>query len=502
MSDMPLSGPDFTQGIPASDLPAEGVLLGQADGEPVLLVRRPGGLFAVGAKCTHYSASLAEGLVVGDTIRCPWHHACFDLRSGEAIGAPALNPLPCWNVTEQDGRIQLFAKRAFMPRAPRASLDVPASVVIVGAGAAGESAAEELRRRGYPGPVTLVDADALTPIDRPNLSKDNLAGTAPEDWLWLHPDDFYEARKITRRRARVTAIDSGARRLTLEGGESLPYGALLLATGASAIQPDLPGEGPPLYTLRSVADMRAIIKASEGKQRVVVLGASFIGLEVAGSLRARGLEVHVVAPDAAPLSKVLGPELGAVVRKLHEDRGVVFHLERRATGRVPGGVHLSDGSTLEGDFIVAGVGVRPNLGLAESAGLSIDRGVTVDEFLRTSAPGVWAAGDLARYPEARTGERVRIEHWSVAQDQGRVAARNMLGIATPYRDVPFFWSQHYDVTIGYVGHAERWDRLVVEGTPEKLDCTVRYLLGEKELAVATIGRDRASLEAHAAMARR
>ena len=282
----------------------------------------------------------------------------------------------------------------------------------------------------------------------------------------------------------------------------MPYGALLLATGASAIQPDLPGEGPPLYTLRSVADMRAIIKASEGKQRVVVLGASFIGLEVAGSLRARGLEVHVVAPDAAPLSKVLGPELGAVVRKLHEDRGVVFHLERRATGRVPGGVHLSDGSPLEGDFIVAGVGVRPNLGLAESAGLSIDRGVTVDEFLRTSAPGVWAAGDLARYPEARTGERVRIEHWSVAQDQGRVAARNMLGIATPYRDVPFFWSQHYDVTIGYVGHAERWDRLVVEGTPEKLDCTVRYLLGEKELAVATIGRDRASLEAHAAMARR
>lgn len=499
MSDLPPSGPDFTQGIPSSDLPADGVLLGQADGEPVLLVRRPGALYAVGAKCTHYSSSLAEGLVVGHTIRCPWHHACFDLASGEALEAPALNPLPCWNVKEEDGRIKLFARRAHVSPPPHVGLHPPESVVIVGAGAAGESAAEELRRRGYPGQVTLVDADALTPVDRPNLSKDNLAGTAPEDWIWLHPDEFYVERHLTRLHARVTAIDPADRRLDLEGGTTLHYGALLLATGASPIEPSLPGEGPPVLTLRTLADMRAILKAAEGKRRAVVLGASFIGLEVAGSLRARGLEVHVAAPDPAPLVRVLGPELSAVVRRLHEEKGVVFHLERRATGRVATGVKLSDGSVLEGDFVVAGVGVRPNLALAEAAGLAVDRGITVDEFLRTSAPGIWAAGDAARYPEARTGERVRIEHWSVAQNQGRVAARNLLGLPTPFRDVPFFWSQHYEVTIGYVGHAERWDRLEVEGSPEKLDCAVRYYLGARLLAVATIGRDRASLEAHAAL---
>ncbi len=498
----PPTGPDFTKGIASSELPAEGVLLGQADGEAVLLVRRPGAVHAIGAKCTHYGSSLADGLVVGNTIRCPWHHACFDLESGEAIGAPALNPLPCWDVTEKDGRIELFAKRAHVSPAPRVGAGVPSSVVIIGAGAAGESAAEEVRRRGYEGPVTLVDADALTPIDRPNISKDNLAGTAPEEWAWLHPDEFYAERKITRQHARVVKIDTAEQKLELEGGALLDFGALLIASGASAVQPQLPGEGPAVLTLRSLSDMRAIIKAAEGKTRAVVLGASFIGLEVAGSLRARGLEVHVAAPDKSPLIRVLGPQLSAVVQKLHEDHGVIFHLERKATGRVPRGVTLSDGSVLEGDLIVAGVGVRPNLGLAEMAGLSIDRGVVVDEFLRTSALKVWAAGDVARYPDPRSGERIRVEHWAAAQDQGRIAARNLLGIATSFRDVPFFWSQHYDVTIAYVGHAEKWDQLVVEGSPEKLDCTVRYLLAGKELAVATIGRDRASLEAHAAMERR
>ena len=476
-------------------------MLGQADGEAVLLVRRPGAVYLIGAKCTHYSSSLVDGLVEGDTIRCRWHHACFDLKSGEAIGVPALNPLPCWDVKEKDGRIQLFAKKPHVAPGPSVGKSAPESVVIIGAGAAGERAAEEVRHRGYMGPVILIDADANTPVDRPNLSKDNLAGTAPEEWAFLKPDDFWAEKKIERRQARVVGIDVKARKVELEGGGFLGYGALLLAPGATAIQPDLPGEGPPVLTLRSLGDMRAIIKAAEGKKRVVVLGASFIGLEVAGSLRARGLEVHVAAPDPAPLIKVLGSELSAVVKKLHVDKGVHFHLERKAVGRVPGGVKLSDGSVLEGDLIVAGVGVRPSIALAEKAGLALDRGVTVDEFLRTSAEGIWAAGDIARYPDSRSGERIRVEHWAAAQDQGRVAARNMLGIATPFRETAFFWSQHYDVTIGYVGHAEKWDQVIVEGFPEKLDCAVRFLLSGKQMAVATIGGDRASLEAHAAMNR-
>jgi NADPH-dependent 2,4-dienoyl-CoA reductase/sulfur reductase-like enzyme/nitrite reductase/ring-hydroxylating ferredoxin subunit len=488
----PPSGPDLTTGIASSEL--KNVLLGQANGESVLLVRRAGAVYAIGGKCSHYSSSMLEGRVEGDTIRCPWHHACFDLRTGEAIEGPAFNPLPCWEVQERDGRIRLLGKMEIAPAAapPRA----PSSVVIVGAGAAGESAAEELRRRGYDGPVTMIDADAATPIDRPNLSKDNLAGTAPEEWLWLHGEEWYGEQRITRRTGKVTKLDLAARSVVLEGGATLGYGALLLATGCSAVAPQLPGKGPPVLTLRSVGDMRAIVQAAAGRKRAVVLGASFIGLEVAGSLRARGLEVHVAAPDRAPLVRVLGDEVAAVVRGLHEDQGVVFHLGRKATGLDPRGVVLDDGSVLEGELVVAGVGVRPNLGLAEAAGLAMDRGVKVDAFLRTSDPSVWAAGDIARFP-GKGGEAQRIEHWSLAQNHGRIAARNMLGIATEFTIVPFFWSQHYDVTICYVGHAESWDRIEIEGSPAQLDCEARYVKSGRVIAVVTINRDRASMAAHA-----
>lgn len=489
----PPSGPDFKKGIASTEL--KDVLLGQADGESVLLVRRPGAVYAIGGKCSHYSSSMLDGLVEGDTIRCPWHHACFDLKTGEAIEGPAFNAMPCWDVKEADGRIQLFEKKKVAVPPGRAG---PSSVVIIGAGAAGESAAEEFRRRGYQGPVTMIDADRDSPIDRPNLSKDNLAGTAPEEWMWLHGDEWYAEQKITRRTGKVTKVDAAARKVIFEDGSALEYGALLLATGASAIALQLPGNGPPVFSLRTAGDMRAIVKAADGKKRAVVLGASFIGLEVAGSLRARGLEVHVAAPDKAPLARVLGEDVAAVVRSLHEGKGVHFHLGKKATGLDPKGVVLDDGSVLEGDLIVAGVGVRPNLGLAEAAGLTMDRGVKVDAQLRTSDANIWAAGDIARFP-GKGGEAQRIEHWSLAQNHGRVAARNMLGLATPFTVAPFFWSQHYDVTIAYVGHAESWDRIEVDGSPAKLDCEVRYVKGDRVLAVVTINRDRASMQAHARM---
>ncbi|MFO0597788.1 MAG: FAD-dependent oxidoreductase [Myxococcaceae bacterium] len=492
----PPTGPDFKQGIASSDL--KQVLLGQADGEAVLLVRRNAKVYAIGGKCSHYSSSMVDGLIEGDTIRCPWHHACFDLKTGEALEGPAFNPLPCWDVQEKDGRITLFEKKRFeKPKLPTAG---PTSVVIVGAGAAGESAAEELRRRGYEGPVTMIDADADTPIDRPNLSKDNLAGTAPEDWLWLHPADWYGEQRITRKTAKVTSVDAKARKVSFEDGTSLEYGALVLATGASAIRPKLEGNGPPVFVVRSVSDLRGIVKAAEGKKRTVVIGGSFIGLEVASSLRARGLEVQVVAPDAAPLAKIVGPELAAVVKRLHEEKGVRFHLGRRATGLSPNGVVLDDGSVVEGELVVAGVGVKPNLSLAEGAGLAMDRGVKVDEAMRTTDANIWAIGDIARFP-GRYGEAQRIEHWAVAQNQGRVAARNVLGLATRFTTAPFFWSQHYDVTLSYVGHAESWDRIELTGDPQKLDCTVRYWKGHRLLAVATLGRDRVSMQVHETMTR-
>ncbi|HEX5042013.1 MAG TPA: FAD-dependent oxidoreductase [Candidatus Polarisedimenticolaceae bacterium] len=501
-----LSGPELTQGVALEEVPRGGMLLGKARGEAVMLVRPLDSdqVFAVGATCTHYGGPLAEGLLVGTQVRCPWHHACFDVRTGEAVAAPALSPVPCFAV-ERRGSL-LVVKEKLPEPGPRAKpASVPESVLIAGAGAAGNAAAEMLRREGYDGPVTLIEAQPVRPVDRPNLSKDYLAGTAPEDWVYLRGEEFYAQQRLELvRGTRMVALDPAGRRVQLSDGTSRSYGALLLATGADPVKLPLPGaDQPHVFTLRSLADSRSIVAAatSSGSSRAVVIGASFIGLEVAASLRARGLEVHVVGPDRRPLERVLGPELGAFVRGLHEEHGVVFHLGHRPAAFEEDAVVLDDGSRLPADLVVVGVGVRPALEPAEKAGLQVDRGVVVDAHLQTSAPGVYAAGDLARYPDPVSGERVRIEHWVVAERQGQTAARNMLGRREAFRAVPFFWSQHYDVPINYVGHAESWDRIDVAGNLTGKDALLAYRRGGKILAVATVYRDRASLQAEVCLAR-
>jgi apoptosis-inducing factor 3 len=377
----------------------------------------------------------------------------------------------------------------------------PPAVVIVGGGAAGFAAAEMLRRQGYDRPITLLSADEAPPCDRPNLSKDYLAGTAKEEWIPLKSPKFYEKRSIgLQLGARVASIDPRGRRVALADGTSLDYGALLLATGAEPVR--LPLAGASVHYLRTLADSRAIVAAAAGAQRAVVVGASFIGLEVAASLRARKLEVHVVAPEARPLERVMGAQLGDVIRELHEAKGVVFHLGQTVAAIDGKTVRLSGGARLAADLVVIGVGVRPATALAEAAGIRVDNGILVDEFLQTGAPGIYAAGDVARWPDAHTGESIRVEHWVVAERQGQVAAQNILGARRRFDAVPFFWSQHYDVVINYVGHAARWDTLEIEGSLADRDGKVTFRRDRRALAVATIFRDRDSLAAEAEMERR
>ena len=324
-----LSGPDLAAGVEFATLAEATPLLGHAQGEAVMLVRRGSTVHAIGATCTHYSGPLAEGLVVGDTVRCPWHHACFDLRSGEALGAPALEPVPCYQVVRHGTRVAVGGKQSHTPAPPPQS---PASVVIVGAGAAGAAAAEKLRRLGYTGTITLIANEAPGPVDRPNLSKDFLAGAAPMEWVTLRDDGFYQRMQIELVRDEAVEIDTKGKYVTLKGGRRISYGKLLIAPGSEASR--LPIEGaslPHVKTLRTLADAQAIIDAvkvdaSAQARRVVVIGSSFIGLEVAASLRARNLEVDVVSRDRVPLAQVMGEQVGRFVQKLHEDKGVRFHL--------------------------------------------------------------------------------------------------------------------------------------------------------------------------------
>jgi NADPH-dependent 2,4-dienoyl-CoA reductase/sulfur reductase-like enzyme/nitrite reductase/ring-hydroxylating ferredoxin subunit len=491
---------DLSKGIAASTLSDGGLILGHVGDDDVVVARSGDELFAIRAQCSHYRGPLVEGLIVGDTVRCPWHHSCFSLRTGEALRAPALDPIPCWRVDREGDRIFVREKLPPMQAAPAVG-KMPSSIVIVGGGAAGVAAAEMVRRRGYDGPVALISADADPPVDRPNLSKDFLAGEAQDDWIPLWPNDFYVEHHIdVMLNRRVSSIDTAKRIVRLDDGSERQYGALLLATGADPVRLPIPGaQDDRVRYLRSFADSRAIVERAATAKHVVVAGASFIGLEVAASLRARNIAVDVVAPGSTPLERVMGVEVGRVVRSLHEKQSVTFHMGQtvaRIDGRT---VTLSGGTAIDCDFVVMGVGVKPSVALAEQAGLTMDRGISVNEYLETSAPGVFAAGDVARWPDPHTGERIRVEHWVVAERQGQAAARNMLGARERFDAIPFFWSRHYDVTINYVGHAERWGEVSIEGSVEALDCSVEYRRGGKTLAIATIGRDRASLEAEAEM---
>ncbi len=497
--DIKLVGPDLTdEGIAADNVGSEIPAVGHVDGKPVIVLRTKAGLRAVGGRCTHYGGPLGDGLSDGAQIHCPWHHAIFDLATGEAVGAPALDPIPVYLATERDGRVYVTGP-VDSQKEMRTPPSSPESVVIIGAGAAGATAAETLRRYGYANPITLIGDEA--PVDRPNLSKDYLAGTAPEEWMPLRGVDFYQKNDIDLiADARVVGLDSSHRLVKLADGRQLPYGALLLAPGAEPRRLTIEGADlAHVHYLRSFADSRRIIGDLDGAKNAVIVGAGFIGLEVAASLRHRGINVGVVEPEEVPLARAVGETLGRFALALHQEHGVVFHLGRTVAEIRAKEVVLDNGTTIRTDLVVVGIGVIPRVDLAEQAGLDVDAGILVDDRLRTSDRHIWAAGDAARYPDPRAG-LVRIEHWVLAQRQGQTAARNMLGHDVAFDDPPFFWSQHYDVPINMTGTPQGFDEEVVVGTAIDRNVLVGYRKGGVVRALASIYRDLESLRAEQALA--
>jgi NADPH-dependent 2,4-dienoyl-CoA reductase/sulfur reductase-like enzyme/nitrite reductase/ring-hydroxylating ferredoxin subunit len=469
-------------------------------GKKVLLLLWEGTVHAYGATCPHYGAPLAEGLLHDGRVVCPWHQGAFDARSGDLVEPPPLAGLPRYAVRIEDGAIYVdrpddAPARRTMPMTDADARADGRTFAVVGGGAAGAAAVETLRQHGFRGRIALISREDRAPYDRPNLSKDYLSGAAPADWLPLRSDAFYESHGIERLHREVVSLDATTRRLVFDDGTDLTPDAVLVATGGVPRRPGVPGADlPRVFTLRSRDDCDRIVAATAGATRAVVVGASFIGMECAAGLQARGLDVTVVGPDAVPFERQLGRDVGLAVQQLHEENGVLFRLGPHVTGfegdeRVRA-VALDDGGRLDADLVLLGVGVAPATGFLANVPLNDDGSVDVDAELRVNDRAVWAAGDIARYPEAHVGGRARIEHWRLAQQHGRAAAAAMADHGSPFAGVPFFWTEHFGLRVSCAGVASGWDDCFTVGDAAARDLTVFYTRdGDLVAAAGTRGRD-------------
>jgi NADPH-dependent 2,4-dienoyl-CoA reductase/sulfur reductase-like enzyme/nitrite reductase/ring-hydroxylating ferredoxin subunit len=470
------------------------------DGTEILLARVRGRYHAVGAHCTHYGAPLVEGALCDERIVCPWHHACFNAATGDLEEPPALDALPHYELKVENENVIVSltdetADRRTPTMAKRNSSADARLFVILGGGAAGDIAAQTLREDGFQGRILMITREDRTPYDRPDLSKDYLQGHAEPEWMPLRADEFYAEHGIELWRGKeVVRVDAAKKTIDFKDGDILTYDSLLVATGGTPRRLVVPGSHlKNICVLRSFGDADAMIEAAKQAPRVVVIGASFIGMETAASLRERKLAVTVVAPGEAPFEKTLGAEVGQLFQRIHEAHGVQFKLGASVT-RFEGDsavqwVVLDSGERVEADLVVVGVGVRPATAFLEGVELHADGGVVVDEYLRAS-DSVYAAGDIAYFPSALTNERQRIEHWRTAQQQGRVAAHNMAGQEIEFDGVPFFWTRQFDAGLLYVGHAASWDEIIYQGEVPAQDFLAFYVKDNCVRAVAGMNRDR------------
>lgn len=472
----------------------------QAGETPILLARISGKCYALAAKCTHYGAPLAGGALVGDRIICPWHHACFNATNGDMEEPPALDSLPNYavRIDGDDILVELPQQPADRRTPEMERLDTEADgrlFVIVGGGASGYMAAQTLRVDGFKGCIVMVTREHRYPYDRPNLSKDYLQGHAEPEWIPLRADEFFEEHGIEiMRESEVTKIDTTAKEIVFENGKTLRYDSLLVATGGIPRNLDLPNSDlKNIFVLRSFDSADAIVNAAEGAKQAVVIGASFIGMETAASLTQRGVSVTVIAPDKVPFAKTLGAEIGELFQRVHEKNGVKFRMNSHVKGfegdEMVQSVILDTGETVEADLVIVGIGVSPATGFLDGIELHKDGGVITDKHLQIGED-LYAAGDIVHFPDSRTGESVRIEHWRTALQQGKTAAHNMAGRALAFTGVPFFWTTQFGVTLNYVGHADGWDEIIFDGDPASEDFLAFYVKDFRVLAVAGMNRDR------------
>ena len=476
------------------DLPEGGMKPLEIAGTKIVLIRLGDAVHALAGECPHAGAPLHEGAICNGRLICPWHSGTFDIEDGGLVEPPPMQSLARFPARIQDEDV-LVDPTPLPRRTPvwRTGRDKRIAA-LVGNGAAAAMAATSLREFGFEGRILMIGPNAEEPIDRTLLSKMSMSGEMGLDALPLWAGPEAERLGLERLTAEVRALDAPAMRLTLSDGSDVLYDLALIATGGRPRVLDVPGHDlPGVFTLRHRADLEAIQETAAKTDRAVIVGTSFIGMEAAGALSQRGLKIAVAGPDELPFAKQFGPELAGALKRLHERKGIVFHL-RREVARFEGkdrleAVVLASGERLETGLALIAIGVQPATDFVSGIRKADDGGIVVDRHLRADAPGLYAAGDVAVFP-GFDGSPLRIEHWRVAEQQGRAAARNMLGLAEAYARVPFFWTTQQDVVIDYVGHAKDWDEVVVDGDLDGFEFLAFYVKDGFVDAVATCGRDR------------
>jgi NADPH-dependent 2,4-dienoyl-CoA reductase/sulfur reductase-like enzyme/nitrite reductase/ring-hydroxylating ferredoxin subunit len=465
---------------------------------PVLLARSDDNFYALGAVCSHAGAPLDQGLMHDGRIVCPWHMASFAVQTGAHCEPPGLDGLTRYPLIVDGRDIIVEVPDDVGPhQTPAMATHHPESdgrvFAILGAGIAGQMAAETLRQEGYEGRIVMITAEAEIPYKRTALSKGYLQSEPADNLPTLRPESFFADHGIEVWRDRpVTAVKPYEHSITFANGDVLNYHQLLLATGGKARQLGVSGADlANVFTLHKAEDAAQIVESAQDAQRAVVIGSSFIGMEAAASLTQAGLSVTVVSPEAVPFEKIFGPVVGRRLQTLHEDNGVEFCLDQKATEFVGEAaveaVVLENGDRVPADLVVVGIGIQPATDFIEAMKLHPgDGSILVNAYLH-AAESVFAAGDVARYPDPRSGSDIRIEHWRLAAQHGRIAARNMLGQSIPFKGVPFFWTKQFAMNLHYVGHAERWNDVIIHGNLESGEFMAFYVELGQILAVLANG---------------